>query len=337
MIDEGSRLMQAAYDDAALASDADVASLAARTAETLEALGDGPAEGAGETAADLLDAWFTQTEVRARAASTVTGIPTGYPDLDRLTSGWQASDLVILAARPAVGKTAFALNLALNAASAGRRVAIFSLEMSSQQLEGRLLSILSGVPLTRTRRPNLLDEADMAALYAAGARLQGLTITIDDRPGATVQQIRAACRRIRPDMVIVDYLQLVHGSARVYYSREAEVGEVSRALKGLAKELNIPVLALAQLNRQLEARDDKRPILADLRESGSIEQDADLIMFLHRADVFVRRADGLRRQDSPAELIVGKARSGPCGTVRLLCRTACTAFESVRLDWTPAA
>ena len=286
------------------------------------------------------EALFADLERRAASADVLTGVPSGFVDLDDVTGGWQKTDLVIVAARPAMGKTAFALNLALNAAAAGKKVLAFSLEMSALQLRSRLLAILSDVDVSTMRTPALLSPAAWERLYAAGADLRRLPIWIDDRSGLRPSQIRAACRARQAagglDLVIVDYLQLMQADGRTL-TDEQRCGEISRALKALAKDLQVPVIALAQLNRELERRDDRRPMLSDLRSSGSIEQDADLVLFVHRDDVYVRRRDGLRPIDSYTDIIIGKHRNGPVGTVKLLYTTTSTAFSTLLPSWKPAA
>ena len=268
----------------------------------------------------------------------VTGVTTGFPELDKRTAGLQPSDLIIVAARPSMGKTAFSLNLALNAAAAGKKVAFFSLEMSAEQLESRLISICSKVSLSKLRQPRYLSDDDWRSLYNAAQKLN-CDLFIDDTPALRTLDLRAKARRMKSrvglDLIVVDYLQLMRPSHPMA-SRELEISEISRTLKALAKELNIPVVALSQLNRKLEERPDKRPILSDLRESGAIEQDADVIMFIFRKDVYEKKKEnGERLLDSPAEIIIGKQRNGPVGTVNLLYKCAYTSFESLAPDWMP--
>jgi len=311
--------------------------------ETVAALQKAQGAGAEDTAETMQDGTarlFEDMERRAESADVLTGVPSGYADLDDVTGGWQDTDLIIVAARPAMGKTAFALNVALNAAAAGKKVLAFSLEMSALQLRSRLLAILSGVDVSTLRTPSLLSPAAWDRLYAAGGVLRRLPIWIDDRSGLRPSQIRAACRKRAAagglDLVIVDYLQLMQADGRTL-TDEQRCGEISRALKALAKDLQVPVIALAQLNRELERRDDRRPMLSDLRSSGSIEQDADLVLFVHRDDVYARRRDGLRPIDSYADIIIGKHRNGPVGTVKLLYTTTSTAFSTLLPSWKPAA
>jgi replicative DNA helicase len=262
-----------------------------------------------------------------REAGRITGVPSGFSDLDSLTAGFQNSDLIILAARPSMGKTALALNIAFNAAYKPQvPVAFFSLEMSKEQLVRRLLSSVGEVDASNLRRA-FLTTAEWANLQTAAGYLLDCPIYIDDTPAATILDIRAKARRLKAEnklgLVIIDYLQLMRGRA-LAPSREQEISEISRSLKALAKELNVPVIALSQLNREVEKRSDRRPILADLRESGAIEQDADVIIFIYR--------DELYREDSPdkgaAEIHVGKQRNGPTGKLKLHFRDKYTTFTS---------
>lgn len=263
-----------------------------------------------------------------REKGRITGVPSGFPDLDHYTAGFQPSDLVIIAGRPSMGKTALALNIAFHAAyQAQVPVAFFSLEMAKEQLVRRLLSSAGEVDAGNLRRA-FLTATEWVNLQTAAGQLMDCPIYIDDSPAATVLDIRAKARRLKAEgrmgLVIVDYLQLMQGRKGAP-SREQEISEISRALKALAKELGVPVIALSQLNRRVEERPNKRPQLADLRESGAIEQDADVILFLYR--------DELYREDSPdqgtAEVIVGKQRNGPTGKVKLAFRDKFTRFDSL--------
>lgn len=243
------------------------------------------------------------------------GIPSGYKDLDALLGGFQPSDLVILAARPSVGKTALSLDLALNAAvKSKKKVGFFSLEMSSQQLMERLLSMQAHVSFWNLRTGRLKDEA-FARLADAMGELSEAELFIDDTPGAHIMEIRTKARRLQMeyglDLIIVDYLQLIHGSRTE--SRVLEVSDLSMSLKNLARELNIPVVALSQLSRAVENRDSKRPQLSDLRDSGSIEQDADIVMFIHREERYKPDTD----RKGIADIIVAKHRNGPIGDIEL--------------------
>ncbi|MBB5022628.1 replicative DNA helicase [Desulfurispira natronophila] len=261
--------------------------------------------------------------------SKITGVTTGFVDLDDKTSGFQPSDLIIIAGRPAMGKTAFALSLTQNASyerNGSNKVAIFSLEMSKEQLVMRLMCSEAQVDASRVRSGQLARE-DWSSLAQATGVLSNLEIYIDDTPGISVLEIRAKARRLAAekglDMLIVDYLQLVGGTIKE--SREQQISEISRSLKGLAKELNIPVLALSQLNRSVEQRVDKRPMPSDLRESGAIEQDADIIMFIYRDVVYHPDTT----EPNVAEIIIGKQRNGPTGTVKLVFREQFTRFENM--------
>jgi replicative DNA helicase len=248
-----------------------------------------------------------------------TGIPSGFIDLDQMTNGFQRSDLIIIAGRPGMGKTAFTLNVALNSAKTIREgkdtfgVAFFSLEMSSQQLVQRLLAGESGVSSNKLRSGKFSYE-EWTRLTAAAGGLSELSLYLDDTPAITAMELRAKCRRLKRehglDMVIVDYLQLM-GSNKTE-SREQQIADISRSLKALAKEMNIPIIALSQLNRGVESRIDKRPLISDLRESGAIEQDADIIMFLYREDVYNKE-----KKTGITEVILAKHRNGSTGTVFL--------------------
>ncbi len=261
-----------------------------------------------------------------REAGRITGVPSGFPDLDNYTAGFQRGDLIILAARPSMGKTALALNIAFNASYKPQvPVAFFSLEMSKEQLVRRLLSSVGEVDANNLRRA-FLSSQEWANLQNGAGYLEDCQIYIDDTPAATVLDIRAKARRLKAEgklgLVIIDYLQLMRGRHDAP-SREQEISEISRSLKALAKELDVPVMALSQLNRRVEERPNKRPQLADLRESGAIEQDADVIIFIYRDEVY--------REDSPdkgiAEVIVGKQRNGPTGKVKLSFRDKFTRFD----------
>ncbi len=263
----------------------------------------------------------------------ITGIPTGYHELDKMTAGLQPSDLIILAARPSMGKTALALNIAQHAAIESKiPVAIFSLEMAKEQLGMRLLCAESRVSSSRLRT-GFLKEQDWPKLTRAAGILSEAPIFIDDTPAMTVTEMRAKARRLKSEydigLIVVDYLQLMRGRGNAQ-SREQEISDISRSLKAMAKEINIPVLALSQLNRTLEHRPNKRPQLSDLRESGAIEQDADVIMFIYRDEVYNKSEDNPNR--GLAELIIGKQRNGPVGTVLLTFIDKYTRFENPALQ-----
>jgi len=264
----------------------------------------------------------------------ITGVPTGFTQLDQLLSGLQPSDLVIVAARPSMGKTAFALSVAREASRRGKAVGIFSLEMSAQQLVLRLISADAQVGL-QALRSGRLSSAEMHEIVTRVDSLMNAQIYIDDSAGLSPVEFRAKCRRMKMehkiDLVMVDYLQLMH--APKAESREREISVISHTLKAVAKELNIPVIALSQLNRTLEARADKRPMLSDLRESGSIEQDADVVMFIHRPEYYKITAfeDG-RSTENIAEIIVGKQRNGPTGDIRLFYQKELAAFHDLTFN-----
>jgi replicative DNA helicase len=261
----------------------------------------------------------------------ITGVPTGFGRLDNITAGLQPSDLIIVAGRPSMGKTALALNIARNAAvDAEVPVAVFSLEMAKEQLIMRMLSAEARVD-SHKMRSGFLSERDWPRITQAAGVLSEAPIFIDDSPAISVMELRAKARRLRRDqnigLVIVDYLQLMRAT-RGMERREQEISEISRSLKALAKELNVPVVALSQLNRRVEERHDKRPQLADLRESGALEQDADVIAFIYRDEVY--------NEESPhkgvADVIIGKQRNGPTGSVKLTYLNQYTRFETMAFD-----
>ncbi len=267
-------------------------------------------------------------EAAYRAGGNITGIPTGFVDLDYKTSGLQPSDLVLIAARPSMGKTAFVLNIAQHMAfRQNKSVAIFSLEMSKEQLINRLFSLEGNISGEHLRNGKL-DDAEWDKLAEAASTIGDSRLVIDDTPGIKVSDLRSKCRKYKLekglDIIIIDYLQLMTGSGRTD-SRQQEISDISRSLKGLARELNVPVVALSQLNRDLEKRNDKRPMMSDLRESGAIEQDADLIMFIYRDQVYNKDTE----KPDVAEIIIGKQRNGPIGTVELAWLSEYTKFGNL--------
>ncbi len=281
---------------------------------------------------ELVDGGYQMIEKLQQQRGLVTGVPTGFVDLDEMTSGFQPADLVIVAARPSMGKTSFVLNMALHCAiEAGRTVGIFSLEMSKEQLFMRMLTSEARVDAHRFRG-GFLGEQDYPRLVDAFARLHDAKVFIDDTPSAGILEMRAKSRRLKLehglDAIVVDYLQLMQGRGR-FESRQQELASISRALKILAKELNVPILALSQLSRAPETRGDHRPQLSDLRESGALEQDADVVLFIFREDMY--SVEGERNPDSEgtAEIIVGKQRNGPTGAVRLAFLKQYTRFENL--------
>jgi len=259
----------------------------------------------------------------------ITGVPSGFVDFDHLTSGLQPSDLIIIAGRPAMGKTSLALSIARHVGvDVGSPVAVFSLEMSREQIVMRLLCSEARVDNSRARSGRL-EESDFPKLVEAASRLAQAPIFIDDTPAISVLEMRAKARRLNREsplgLIVVDYLQLMRGNTRQPERREQEISEISRSLKALAKELNLPILALSQLNRSVETRQDKRPLMADLRESGAIEQDADIISFVYRDEVYNPETS----DKGVAEFIVSKHRNGPIGTVRLAFQAEYTLFENL--------
>lgn len=285
---------------------------------------------------EILWSAFEHIERLQESATGITGVPTGLPDLDRLTTGLQKGDLCIVAARPSMGKTSLALNVAAHAAiEEGIPTAIFSLEMSSEQLVQRLLCAEGRIDAQKLRRGKLSQE-EHQRLAAAAGHLNTAPIWIDDQPGANVLEIRAKARRLQSELrsdkkdlglVLIDYMQLMSGTSQAE-SRVQEVSQISRGLKALARELEVPVIALSQLSRGPEQRTDKRPMLSDLRESGSIEQDADLVMFLYRPEYYAP-AEKREELEGKCELILSKQRNGPTGVIELYFQKAYTRFDSV--------
>ncbi|QHT58636.1 replicative DNA helicase [Paenibacillus lycopersici] len=266
---------------------------------------------------DVLMEVFERVEHLYSNKGGSTGIPSGFADLDKMTSGFQRNDLIIVAARPSVGKTAFALNIAQNVGVRAREtVAIFSLEMSAAQLVQRMICAESNVDAGRMRT-GYLEGDDWEKLTMAIGSLSEAQIYIDDTPGITVADIRAKCRRLKKErglgMILIDYLQLIQGRGKAGENRQQEVSEISRTLKQIARELEVPVIALSQLSRGVEQRQDKRPMMSDLRESGSIEQDADIVAFLYRDDYYDKESE----KKNIIEIIIAKQRNGPVGTVEL--------------------
>ena len=278
---------------------------------------------------DILITTFEQIEKHAANKGTLTGLPSGFLDLDRLTSGFQPSDLILVAARPSMGKTAFTLNIATNAAIRSQKtVAFFSLEMSKEQLALRMFSAEGQVDSQRLRVGDLKDE-EWQKLISAADRLTKAPLWIDDTPGITVMELRSKARRLKAehglDLIVIDYLQLMQGRGRGSGdNRQQEISEISRSLKALARELKVPVIALSQLSRSVESRQIKRPMLSDLRESGSLEQDADIVMFLYREDYYEKETD----RQNITEVIVAKHRNGPVDTVSLFFQKEFTKFVS---------
>ena len=268
-------------------------------------------------------------EIASKNPGTVTGIPTGFIDLDYKTSGMQPSDFVLIAARPSMGKTAFVLNLVDHVAvKKGIPCMIFSLEMSKEQLVNRMLSMESNVDSQKLRTGNLTDSDWDAVVEGIGV-IGNSKLIIDDTPGISITELRSKCRKMKLEyglnMVIIDYLQLMSGNGKNGDNRQQEISEISRSLKALAREMNAPVVALSQLSRACETRTDHRPMLSDLRESGAIEQDADVVMFLYRDDYYNKDTD----TPNMAEVIIAKQRNGPIGTVNLLWQPEYTKFVNM--------
>ena len=275
-------------------------------------------------------------EKLAEQGSEITGLATGFFDVDKLTAGLQPNQFIIIAARPAMGKTAFALNIATNASmNNDKAVAVFNLEMSAEQLANRILQSLGGINGSKMRTGRL-EHNDWKKLNEAISRLSNANLYLDDTPGITIGEIRSKCRRLANSdkglsLVVIDYLQLITGPLKTAGNRQQEVSEISRSLKTMALELGVPVIALAQLSRAVESREDKRPIMSDLRESGSIEQDADIVSFLYRDDYYNKEA---RRDDNASitEFIIGKNRSGPTTTIELLFKKDTSTFVNFQRE-----
>ncbi len=277
---------------------------------------------------EILVSSFNKIEELYNTKGKITGIPTGFSDIDSKTSGLQKSDLILVAARPSMGKTAFALNIAQHAAlNAQIPVAIFSLEMSKGQLVNRMICAEANIDSHRLRTGNLMED-DWPKLASSVSRLSSANIYIDDTPGITVAEMRSKCRRLKLErgleLILIDYLQLMQGSGRVE-SRQQEISEISRSLKALAREMDCPVLAMSQLSRAPEMRSEHKPMLSDLRESGAIEQDADVVMFLYRDEYY--HADTEKK--GIAEIILAKQRNGPTGTVELVWLDKFTKFADM--------
>ena len=260
----------------------------------------------------------------------ITGVPTKFTDFDKVTSGFQKSDLILLAARPSMGKTALALNIAMNAALEKNVVAVFSLEMSKEQLGHRLLSSYSGINSHKLSTGSF-DDNEFAELISTLEYLSNTNLFIDDTAGITVLELRSKARKIKNehglDLIVIDYLQLMQGTSRKGgdFNRQQEISEISRSLKALARELKVPILALSQLSRSVELRADKRPMLSDLRESGSLEQDADIVMFLYREEYYDKEAEN----SNIAELVIAKNRNGPTTSINLSFNKECMLFGSL--------
>jgi replicative DNA helicase len=280
----------------------------------------------------------TQSDIEAlsQLKGDITGLSTGFKEIDMLTAGLHPGELIIIAARPAMGKTAFAVNLGVNMAiNSGLPIAIFNLEMSAEQLTNRMLSSVGQIELNKLKTGKLTNN-DWKRLNEAISKLAETKIFIDDSPGKTITEIRAKCRRLASEQekigaIIIDYLQLIDGTNKFGANRQQEVAEISRSLKTLALELEVPVIALSQLSRKVEDREDKRPLLSDLRESGSIEQDADIVAFLHREDYY-KPSEAIDEVTSKSEFIVAKHRNGPTKIIDLIFKRNTSTFVNFTSD-----
>jgi replicative DNA helicase len=286
---------------------------------------------------DVLVRTYDNIEEMHNRVGDITGISTGFAELDRMTAGFQRNDLIIVGARPSVGKTAFALNIAANVATkTNENVAIFSLEMGAEQLVMRMLCSEGNIDAQRLRTGSLTDD-DWGKLTMAMGSLSNSGIFIDDTPGVRISDIRSKCRRLKQEhglgMILIDYLQLILGSGRSGENRQQEVSEISRSLKQLARELQIPVIALSQLSLGVEQRQDKRPMMSDIRESGSIEQDADIVAFLYRDDYYDKESEN----KNIIEIIIAKQRNGPTGTVSLAFVKEYNKFVNLETRYDPSA
>ncbi len=309
LIDAGASIVRIGYDD-----DLEVVDALDRSEKLLFDISQQRVERDFKPISHYLDAFFERIDYVQQHRGELVGVPTGFADLDKMTGGLQPSDLVILAARPGVGKTSFVLTMAFNAAAKGKRIGIFSLEMSGEQLVQRLLAMDTGVDSQRLRL-GYVDDNEWPQISRALANLANAPIYIDDTPAITAIELRSKARRLQAekgvDMIVVDYLQLMRGGKTD--NRVQEVAEISRSLKELARELNVPVLACAQLSRAVESRTSKVPMLSDLRESGSIEQDADIVMFIYREELY----DPETEKKGIAEIHIAKHRNGPVGAINL--------------------
>ncbi len=330
LIKAGTEIATKAYED-----DVAVDELIGRAEKELFAASDQNTKTDYVALEDLLVDAFDRVGELHKNKGMLRGLKTGFHDLDQLTAGLQQGDLVIIGARPAMGKTTFAQNLALNVASINKKgVLFFSMEMASREIVDRMISDISGVNSWNIRTGNVSDQ-DFAKIGDALAEMDEMPVYIDDTSSMTVLELRNKARRAAHDhdisMIVIDYLQLIQGSDRYAGNRVQEVTEISRNLKTLARELEVPVIALAQLSRNVTGRENPRPVLSDLRESGSIEQDADLVMFLHRPDYYHQNEEGYEKTNI-TELIIAKHRHGPTDLVKLYFRDNLNRFESVTHD-----
>ena len=331
LIETASEVIEKAYE-----GNEEVKELIDRTEQRIFSLSENQISDGFEPLESVMGDALEHIESAHNRVSTVSGVDTGFTELNEQTSGFQKGDLIILAARPSVGKTALALTLTRNAAvETGVGVAVFSLEMSKMQLAQRLLSAETRVDLHKLRTGRLRDD-DWMHLTRNVGRLAQAPIYIDDTPSITVLEARAKCRRLHREhgigLIVVDYLQLMSSHLRVQ-SREQEISNISRGLKALAKELDVPVLALSQLSRAVESRTDRRPQLSDLRESGSIEQDADVVMFIYRPDIYGLKTPDGGSLEGIAEIIIGKQRNGPVGSVHMMWNAESATYDQAAPEW----
>jgi len=323
LISSANRIIQSCYEGAE-----DTQTVLDQAERAIFEIAEGSIRQGFEPVGDIVRLSFKKIDELSERGELITGLPTGFADFDEMTSGLQRSDLIILAARPGIGKTSFCLNVAQQAALRSKKtVGVFSLEMSKEQLVLRMLCSEAKVDMHKLRS-GFLSERDWGRLVGAVADLSSARIFIDDTPAPSVLEMRAKARRLKLeqglDLLIVDYLQLMQGRGR-FENRTQEIAGISRALKGLAKELDLPVLALSQLSRAPESRGDHRPQLSDLRESGALEQDADVVVFIYREDMYEPSSEN----QGVAELIVGKQRNGPTGTVKVAFLKEFTRFENL--------
>jgi replicative DNA helicase len=324
LISSANRIIQSCFDEPE-----DTASVLDQAEKTIFEISEGSIRTGFEPVSDIVRHTFKSIDELSERREMVTGVPTGFEKFEELTSGLQASDLIIVAARPAMGKTSFCLNVAQHAGFTGRSIGILSLEMSKEQLVLRMLCSEARVDMHRLRS-GFISEKDWSKLIQAVSKLSSARIFIDDSPSLSVLEMRAKARRLKLehglDLLVVDYIQLMQGRGR-FENRNQEIASISRALKGLAKELNIPVVALSQLSRAPEGRGDHRPQLSDLRESGALEQDADVVVFIYREEEYNETPEN----KGLAELIISKQRNGPTGVVRVAFIKEYTRFEN--LEW----
>jgi len=327
LINVSTRIAQMGYE-----AEEDTVSLIDRAEQMIFEISQRKAHSGFMALKNVLMQTFEQIEFLHQNKGGITGVPSGFADLDRLTSGFQPSDLIIVAARPSMGKTALCLNIAQHASVRKKMpVAVFSLEMSREQLVTRMLCGEAMVDQQKVRTGTLSDE-DWQKLTRAASPLSQAPLYIDDSPGVTVMEMRAKCRRLKAEhglaMVVIDYLQLMQGNRRTE-NRQQEISEISRSLKALAREIQAPVIALSQLSRAVEQRTEKKPMMSDLRESGSLEQDADLVMFIYRDEYYKQEES---EKPGIAEIIVAKQRNGPVGSVELGFLKEYTKFVNLARD-----